>query len=165
MTSRKAGVRRVAAVATIAAVAVIALGACTSSPKEQADRERKAASVQVFRLHMTKDLWARTNIGDTRKVDKPLRMTDEPNGIVAIDLSGPQLVDYLRTLDFNAHGGFGAADAPLARSVYDAVAPVIDRIQTNPAPANAPVPEVTIDAAAGPITTTINPAPAAPQAK
>ncbi|MFG3525036.1 hypothetical protein ACGF5S_32595 [Nocardia nova] len=164
MTSRKAGVRRVATVAAIAAVAAIGLSACTSSPAEQADRERKAASVQVFRLHMTKDLWDRTHTGNNHSVDKPLRMTDEANGTVAIDLTGPQLVDYLQALDYNAHGGIGATDAPLAKSVYDAVAPVVDRIQTNPAP-NAPIPEVTIDAAAGPSTPTTTSAPAAPQAK
>ena len=154
-----------AAVAMIAAVAVIALGACTtSSPKEQADRERKAASVQVFRLHMTKDLWDRTNHGDNHSVDKPLRTTDEANGTVAIDLSGPQLVDYLQALDYNAHGGALAHDAPLARSVYDAVAPVVDRMQANPVPAGTPMPEVTIDAAS-PSTPMTTPAPAVPQAK
>jgi hypothetical protein len=93
-----------------------------NSPKEQAERERKAASVQVFKLHMTKDLWTRINVGNnnsTKIVGKPKSLTDDPNGMVTIELTGPQLVDYLQSLDYNAHGGLEAKDPSLAAAVYD----------------------------------------------
>ncbi|MFD0361234.1 hypothetical protein ACFQZZ_07210 [Nocardia sp. GCM10030253] len=126
---------------------------CTVSPKEQGDRERKAASVQVFKLHMTKDLWTRTNSGGSPKknLDKPKSLTEDPSGMVTIELTGPQMVDYLQILDYNAHGGASARDEPLAATVYDAVTPVVDQIRTPPVP-GAPAPEVTIHAAVAPTT-------------
>ena len=131
-----------------------AVTACTSSPKQQGDREKKAAGVPSFKLHMTKDLWNRTNI--TRgghQVDKPLSLTDEAAGMVTIELTGPQMVDYIRTLDFNAHGGDGATDTALAANVYDAIAPVLDKIQTNPAPGTTE-PEISINGAVAVATAT-----------
>ena len=161
MTSWKSGASRLAVAMGVGAVVIAVAGACTDSPKEQSDRERKAASVQVFRLHMAKDLWTRTGAGEgTHRINKPLSLTDEGNGIATIDLSGPQLVDYLQALDYDAHGGFGAQDPSLAQSVYNTIGPVIDKIQANRSP-NAPVPEVTIDAGTGPGTST---APASPTA-
>jgi hypothetical protein len=153
MVGQNASIRRI--VATTLAVVGLAAGvvACaTDSPKEQGARERKAASVQVFKLSMSKDLWTRTNHQGEKKIEKPKSLTENPNGTVTIELTGPQMVDYLKMLDYNAHGGAFAEDTPLAATVYNALAPVVDRIESTPAP-DAPAPEVTIDAAAGTPTT------------
>ncbi|UAK36149.1 hypothetical protein K8O92_33260 (plasmid) [Nocardia asteroides] len=104
---------------------------------------------------MTKDLWTRTNSDQRspkpREIDKPKNLTEEPNGMATIELTGPQMVDYLQILDYNAHRSAGGRDDPLATAVYDTLAPVIDQIQTPPAP-GAPVPEITINAAVAPAT-------------
>ena len=101
---------------------------------------------------MTKDLWTRTNSDQSaapgRSVSKPKNLTEDPNGMVTIELSGPQMVDYLQILDYNAHDGASAHDPSLAGAVYTAVAPVVDKIQASPAP-GAPEPEIIIDAAVG----------------
>ncbi|WP_330185972.1 hypothetical protein OHB26_39650 (plasmid) [Nocardia sp. NBC_01503] len=152
MTTRRAGlIRTLAAIGMVGASMLSVAGCATDSPKEQIDREHKAASVPVFKLHMEHDLWSRTNsdhVGDSgRKVDKPKSLTDDPaTGMATIELTGPQMVDYLQILDYNAHGGMSAHDPSLAGSVYDAVAPVVDKLQTPPAP-DAPAPEVTVSAA------------------
>lgn len=153
MFSRRRGsVVRAFAVAVSAGMLALTIGCTTDSPKEQADRERKAATVQVFKLHMTKDLWARTksdeNYEKRRVIDKPRNLIEDPDGMVTVELTGPQMVDYLKILDYNAHGGAAAHDETLAGAVYNAVAPVIDRIETPPAP-GAPAPEITIHAAVG----------------
>jgi hypothetical protein len=133
----------------LAALMALAISGCTSSPAEQGERESKAAAVPVFRLHMTKDLRERTKgpEGAVRTVEKPKSLKEEGNGMLAIELTGPQMVDYLQTLDYNAHGGFSARDASLAAAVYNAAATVIDRIESPPAP-DGPAPETTVHAAA-----------------
>ncbi len=86
------------------------LGGTNSSP-QQTDRERKAAGVTEFKIRCAKDLWERTsgnagNAGDRRKVETR-SVKDEPGEIVTVTLSGPQMVDYLRRLDYYGHGGAG----------------------------------------------------------
>lgn len=152
-----------AVVGVLVAVFVVAFtaGCVTNSPPEQGERERKAASVPAFKLHMTQDLWERTNTRQGFKVvvREPKKFTELPGGMVTVELTGPQMVDYLQGLDYNAHGGDGAKDPSLAAAVYDTVAPVLDRIQSPP-PAGAPTPEITVHAAVGPTTSTSIPAPA-----
>jgi hypothetical protein len=152
MIGRSTPVGRILATVAMVGILTVTAACAMNSPKEQAERERKAASVQVFKLHMTKDLWTRINVGNnnsTKIVGKPKSLTDDPNGMVTIELTGPQLVDYLQSLDYNAHGGLEAKDPSLAAAVYDTLAPVLDKIQTTPAP-GAPGPEVTVDANVGP---------------
>ncbi|MEV6073419.1 hypothetical protein AB0L82_43315 [Nocardia sp. NPDC052001] len=148
MTTRRTRLARTLAALGAAGALMLSVSGCgTDSPKEQIDREHKAASVPVFKLHMAHDLWSRTNRDSSRNVDKPKSLADDPvTGMATIELTGPQMVDYLQILDFNAHSDIGARDKSLAVSVYDAVAPVVDRIQTPPAP-NAPAPEITVSAA------------------
>ncbi|MBF6548848.1 hypothetical protein [Nocardia brasiliensis] len=156
MTTRGMHVRRMLAAVTAAGLLAMTVSCATDSPPEQSARERKAASVPVFKLHMSKDLWTRTNNAPGHNdLDKPQSLTEDPNGMATIELTGPQMVDYLKTLDYNAHGGIGAFDEPLAVTVYDTVAPVIDQIQAPPAP-GASVPEITVHAAVAPTT---SPAP------
>ncbi|MEU7766973.1 hypothetical protein AB0B25_17825 [Nocardia sp. NPDC049190] len=159
MIGRHVHIGRLLTIAVIAGTLASIVACGTNSPEEQADRERKAASVTTFKLHMTKDLWTRTSsdrstAADGRKVEKPKNITEDPNGMATIELTGPQMVDYLQILDYNAHGGSTARDEPLARAVYDTLASVVDRIQTPPAPGTAE-PEITINAAVGPGTSSV----------
>lgn len=154
---------RLAAGAAAGLVLAAVAGCTTQSPAAQADRERKAAGVVLFKLHMNSDLWSRTNqeraTFHTLKIDKPKNITERPDGMVTVELTGAQMVDYLQILNHNAHGGEGAVDKSLAAAVYDAVVPVIDSIE-NPRPANAPTPEITIHA--GPASTPTPSSPATP---
>lgn len=137
------------ATAGLVAMALVGCAVDPNSPEQQADRERKAASVVVFKLHMNKDLWDRTNsansIKKAKSIGQPKNITEEPNGTVTVELTGPQMVDYLQILDHNAHGGINPKDSSLAVAVYDAIAPVVDTIET-PLPPGAPAPEITINA-------------------
>ncbi|MFE2961989.1 hypothetical protein [Nocardia tengchongensis] len=141
---------------------MLSAGCTVQSPEQQASREHKAATVPVFKLHMMKDLWTRTNSDNATwrtpiTVDKPKSLTEDPaTGMAVVELTGAQMVDYLKVLDLNAHSGAGAHDESLAVAVYDAVAPVIDTIQAPPAP-DAPAPEITIKATTGPVTSTPTP--------
>src|SRR5690606_3539275 len=117
------------------------------SPAEQGERENKAAAVPLFRLHMAKDLWDRTsNAPGKEKIENPHNLVEGPGGMATVELTGPQMVDYLRKLDYNSHNPVLGDDRPLARAVYNAAAAVIDRIEVPPAP-GAAVPEIVVDAA------------------
>ncbi|MET9030927.1 hypothetical protein ABZW96_35770 [Nocardia sp. NPDC004168] len=152
MVGNSKAIRRMLTVMLAVGALTLTASCGTDSPKEQPERERKAATVPVFKLHMTSDLWTRTNhdksYGSGRKIDKPKNLAEEPNGMVTVELTGPQMVDYLQILDYNAHTGGVAPERALATAVYDAVTPVVDRIETPPAP-GAPAPEITITAAVG----------------
>lgn len=142
---------------------VLALAGCSTSPKEQPERLRKAAGVTAFRITCTSDLWKRTGgqHGDTYH-DDPVKaqITDQGNGMVLVQLTGPQLVDLLEKLDEMAHPnkGNGPGD-PLAIRVYNAIAPKVDAISTAPA-AGAQVPQVVInDNVATPAASSTSPSP------
>lgn len=139
-------------VAAAAVGLVVALSGCaTDSPAGHLERESKAAAVPLFRLQMTKDLWERTSSADSHgEIEKPKKLTETPEGLATVELTGPQMVDYLQILDYNAHGGMFARDESLAVAVYTAAAGVIDRIEVPP-PADAPVPEIVVDAAVAPV--------------
>jgi hypothetical protein len=126
------------------ALFVLALTSCaTKSPPHQKERERKAAGVVLFRIHCSKDLWDRTG----KDAGVSAKVTPEAGGLVTVELSGPSLVDLLKRMDFDAHGGLGHHD-PLALRMYNAIAPRVDAIQAAPKPGD-PAPEVTIDDRAG----------------
>ncbi|WP_063046290.1 hypothetical protein [Nocardia pseudovaccinii] len=168
MIGNSKAIRRMLTVILAVGALTLTAACTTDSPKEQPERERKAATVPVFKLHMTNDLWTRTNhnddnFGPQRNIDKPKNLAEEPNGMVTVELTGPQMVDYLQILDYNGHGGAAAKEKALAMAVYDVVAPVVDKIETPPAP-GAPAPEITITAAVGSGTPTpsATTAPAAP---
>ncbi len=148
---RRVSILRSFATVVSAIVLIVILAACaTDSPGGQADRQDKAAALSVITLHMPRDLWEQTSTGAGHKpIENPQRLTDEPNGMATVELTGAQLVEYLQMLDFNAHGGFMAQDKELAATVYDTLASALDGMQAPPAP-GAPAPQVTIDAAAVP---------------
>ncbi|MBH0780838.1 hypothetical protein [Nocardia bovistercoris] len=129
----------------IAVVALLLTGCGTQSPPEQGDRERVAAGIPLLVLRLPGDLWARTSTGAGHKpIEEPRRLTETPEGGLTVELTGAQLVDYLRLLDFNAHGGFMARDKETASKIYREIAVVLDNLVT-PRAADAPPPEVTID--------------------
>jgi hypothetical protein len=131
--------------AACAVVVVLSLAGCaTNSPPQQGARERKAAGVVLFRIHCSKDLWEQTGAtGNDRFGSIPAKITNDANGLVTVELSGPNLVTLLEKLDFNAHGGEGNHN-PLSARMYNAIAPRVDAIQATPRP-GAPIPEVIID--------------------
>lgn len=128
-------------------------GKTPDSPKQQQARELKAAGVRTFVIECSKDLWERTSgattYGDADNIDAT-KVDKGPGSTVTVTLSGPQMVEYLRALDFAAHGGrndLGSPsqiDATLARRMYDAIAPVVDSVSRTPGP-NRPPPVITVD--------------------
>ncbi|MEV5484481.1 MULTISPECIES: hypothetical protein [Streptomyces] len=78
-------------------------------------------------------------------------------GLIQVTLTGPQLVEYLRKLDHDAHGGFDFDgdndDEPLARRMYDAIAPVVDHIKQGRPPQTVPQAVVDDAVAAAPSAT------------
>ncbi|GAB3161010.1 hypothetical protein GCM10027161_69700 [Microbispora hainanensis] len=132
------------------AVVVTTTVACsTDTPPQHKDRLRKAAGVVAFRIVCVKDLWERTSkakYGDEETINA--KVTPGSDGTVTVQLTGPQLVDYLSMLEDRAYNDNPAGDPvqgdPLAYRMYNAIAPVIDKIQTAPAPGQ-PIPEVRVD--------------------
>ncbi|MER7521016.1 hypothetical protein [Streptomyces sp. NPDC126499] len=159
-TCRPRRLRSVAAVLAVLA-ATVTLSGCgdlaTKSPPQHTARLDKAAGVAQFKITCTKDMWDRTRDSGRDRLDsdtfddvKPRKLPGEPGkrGLIEVTLTGPQLVDYLRKLDYDAHGGFNQDhdDEPLARRMYNALAPVVDRIEPGKAPVE--VPSVAVDDAA-----------------
>lgn len=134
--------------------ALLVTAGCSTTPKEHPERLRKAAGVTAFRIQCTKDLWNRTGglKGESWRTYKdPVKaqVTDQRNGTVVVQLTGPQLVDLLDKLNELAHPNKGEhAPDPLAVRMYDAIAPQIDTISTT-APGSGPIPQVVIDDKAG----------------
>lgn len=126
-------IARAIAATMVAAALLTGCGAGTQSPKAQADRERKAAGLAHFILVCPPDLWDRTGGTDhwPGEMKIPATIVKRPDGLISVDISGPNLVDLLKALDRYAHPGWGAADPdPLAVRLYDAIAPVLDRVGT-----------------------------------
>ncbi|MFE7515752.1 hypothetical protein ACFU8I_31670 [Streptomyces sp. NPDC057540] len=133
----------------------------TDSPPQQSARLDKAAGLAQFKITCTLDMWDRTRESgrdspsdDTFVKVKPRKLggAQGERGLVEVTLTGPQLVEYLRKLDYDAHGGLNRDwdDEPLARRMYNAIAPVVDRIQPGRPPTNIPSTVVDDTAAAGP---------------
>lgn len=136
-------------------VVVVALAAAcgVQSPEEQKERERKAAGLSAFRIVCVQDLWDRTGgkdgRGETQAGTIPARISKRDDGLVTVELTGPNMVDLLRYLDAEAHpGGWPKKPDPLAIRMYEAIAPRIDAIKATPK-ADEPPPEVTIDDSVG----------------
>ncbi|MFD3541436.1 hypothetical protein ACFWUQ_18330 [Streptomyces sp. NPDC058662] len=132
--------------------AALVTGCSTDSPPQHPLRLQKAAGLKVFEIETTKDLWEKTT--DQRSRDGlDLEIKSQPkdldNGLVQIELSGVGLANYLRVLDYMAHGGADTANFGRHRSaesvrMYDEIAGVLDGITKRPAPADPP-PRVVVD--------------------
>ncbi|MDV9186850.1 hypothetical protein R6L23_01135 [Streptomyces sp. SR27] len=148
--------RRTATAAVLAAVLTLATGCADEPPAGHEERLNKAAGVAAFKITCTQDLWDRTKPSKSVSLDshedaKP-RKVDGPageRGLVEITLTGGQLVDYLKTLEEDVSGGFFANSSAeqLSRRMYDAIAPVVDRIEKGKPPTE--VPQAIVDDAAG----------------
>ncbi|MFC1231104.1 hypothetical protein ACFVIN_06775 [Streptomyces prasinus] len=150
--------RRRAASTVLAAVAVLAFvtGCGDEPPAGHEQRLQKAAGVASFKITCTKDLWERTKPGhdrtDSHEDAKPHSLNGSPGerGLVEIILTGAQLVDYLKTLEEDISGGLFADKSveELSRRMYEAIAPVVDRIEKGKPPTE--IPQAVVDDAAAP---------------
>ncbi|GAB2606246.1 hypothetical protein GCM10027168_43910 [Streptomyces capparidis] len=130
------------------AVLVTGCGMATQSPPGHDDRLTKAAGIARLSLVLPESLWKQTCPEDLEKVTSlPLPGERGERGLVRVDLSGTQLVSYLKRLDKHAHAGWGGPkydDKAASRRVYDALAPAVGRIKQARS-ADDPDPEVLID--------------------
>ncbi|MFJ8769866.1 hypothetical protein [Streptomyces clavifer] len=149
--------RRVASAALAAVTAFTLITGCADDPPAgHSERLQKAAGVASFKITCTKDLWNRTKPGrvnaNSHEDAKPhgLPGAAGKRGLVEITLTGAQLVDYLKILEQDISGGPGAQPSieELSRRMYDAIAPVVDRIEKGK-PA-AEVPQAVVDDAVVP---------------
>ncbi|MFD5658593.1 hypothetical protein [Streptomyces hirsutus] len=155
--------RRRAASVILAAAAVLALvtGCADDPPAGHEQRLQKAAGVASFKITCTKDLWERTKPGrdriDSHEDAKPRSLSGaaKERGLVEITLTGAQLVDYLKTLEEDISGGVYADQSAeqLSRRMYNAIAPVVDRIEKGRPPTEIPhalVDDAAVPTSAGP---------------
>ncbi|MEU1122498.1 hypothetical protein ABZ371_02680 [Streptomyces sp. NPDC005899] len=156
--------RRAAAVVLAAVTALTLVTGCADDPPAgHSERLRKAAGVASFKIVCTKDLWDRTKPGrvnaDSHEDAKPRSLSGpaKDRRLVEITLTGAQLVDYLKTLEEDISEGVYADRSikELSQRMYDAIAPVVDRIEKGKPPAE--VPQAVIDDAVGPVAPTPSP--------
>ncbi|WP_435611061.1 hypothetical protein [Streptomyces sp. C10-9-1] len=144
--------RLLGALALLAAVLVS--GCSTESPPQHSERLQKAAGLKTFHIETTKDLWEKTSDQTGRDgPDLELQTTVKElhNGLVRVELTGVNLANYLRLLDYMAHGGADAKNLGRHHSaesirMYDEVAGVLDGITKRPDPKDPPLRVVVDDA-------------------
>lgn len=158
MTTRHPGhraLRRTATATALAASLALAAG-CGTPPSGHEERLNKAAGLASFNITCTQDMWDRTRLTADRQTDshedaKPRKLdgTAGKRGLVEITLSGPQLVDYLKTLEDDIDGNLFADSSreQLSRRMYDAIAPVVDQIEKGKPPTE--IPQAVVDDAVG----------------
>jgi hypothetical protein len=118
----------------------------TKSPSRQQERLRKAAGIEVFYVECNRDLWEETskkthyreNGGEREgwEAVKASKITKISGDFSRIRLTGHQLADYLRILDWRAHPPSGSGVAEAVR-MYNEISHVLDGIHSPP-PADAP---------------------------
>ncbi|MFF1908266.1 hypothetical protein [Kitasatospora sp. NPDC058218] len=138
-----------AAAGILGALLLVGCGAATQSPASHDSMLTKAAGVGTMSIVCAADLWDRTRPDKLEKVEKPPAEGERGGrGLVRITLTGTQLVDYLKELDFQAHPGWANDhphhDQPMAKRVYDVLAPAVANVK-NARAASDPAPEVLID--------------------
>jgi len=133
-------------------VMIVTVVGCSSFTPDEKHQQRltKAAGVTAFRIRCAQDLWKRTGgykdtWGANYRDPVKARVIDQRSGLITVELPGPQLVDLLKKLKYMERS---ADSGPLAKRMYDAIAPRIDSVSTK-APASGPIPEVVIDDKAG----------------
>ncbi|MFD8599179.1 hypothetical protein ACFV1L_29655 [Kitasatospora sp. NPDC059646] len=133
------------------AVCSLLLTACglqTHTPASQDARLTKAAGIANISLLMPKSLWSDT---------KPYSSLDKvgideldgdrgARGLVRVNLTGTQVITYMKELDENAHPGWLDGDYKKESSarVYEAIGTALDGIKPARS-ASDPAPEVLID--------------------
>ncbi|MER6366478.1 hypothetical protein [Kitasatospora sp. NPDC001527] len=129
---------------------VLLLAGCgTRTPASQEARLTKAAGVTSVSLIMPEGLWKDTKpFDDLKKV--PVERLDGDRGargLVRINLTGTQVVTYMKFLDASAHPGPGSVNRDNKQAsvrVYEAIGGALDTI-TPARGAGDPAPEVLID--------------------
>ncbi|MGW6206271.1 hypothetical protein ACWF9B_21835 [Streptomyces sp. NPDC055089] len=144
-----------AAAALGGALLLAVTGCSVDSPPEHSERLQRAAGLKTFQIDTTKELWVKTsNQTPYNRGERPIKakMTALSNGLERIELSGVDLANYLRELDYDAHGGAGD-DAPWSRNreaesvrMYDEISTVLDRITKRPGPEDPPL-RIVVDTA------------------
>ncbi|MFF9727483.1 hypothetical protein [Streptomyces gardneri] len=139
----------------LAVLAAVFLSGCsTDSPPQHSERLQKAAGLKTFHVETTKDLWEKTSDQKGRGgPDLELKNTTKEldNGLVQVELTGVNLANYLRILDYMAHGGtdsknLGRHHSAESIRMYDEIAGVLDGINKRPDPKDPP-PRVVVDTA------------------
>ncbi|WP_329449359.1 hypothetical protein OG906_43070 (plasmid) [Streptomyces sp. NBC_01426] len=139
----------------LALLAVLVVSGCsTDSPPQHSERLQKAAGLKTFHVETTKTLWEKTSDQTNRDgPDLELKPTTKEldNGLIQIELTGVDLANYLRVLDYMAHGGtdshsLGTHHSAESIRMYDEIAGVLDGINTRPDPKDPP-PHVVVDTA------------------
>ncbi|MFD8828246.1 hypothetical protein ACFV1C_38670 [Streptomyces sp. NPDC059605] len=142
---------------TLVSLLALVTGCADDPPAGHEDRLHKAAGVAAFKITCTKDMWERTTAFPHKQIDsfqdaKPRRSGGAAGerGLVEVTLTGSQLVDYLKQLNQDMSGGMFGDDSvePMSRRMYEALAPVVDRIRKGAPPAE--VPAATVDDAVAP---------------
>lgn len=116
-------------------------GGTTASPARHESRMVTASGVPAFTIRCNPQMWERTKGLDnesTASKAKPKTVVEavkvaEEQGMAVVTLSGPEMVDYLRVLDWHAHGSrlLPVRDKnPVAVRMYDALAERLDTIET-----------------------------------
>ncbi|MEU9706176.1 hypothetical protein [Streptomyces sp. NPDC047981] len=145
--------RRAPVLAVLALLAAALLSGCsTDSPSQHSERLQKAAGLQAFHVETTKDLWEKTSDQTGRSgpdLELKAKTKQLDNGLIQIELTGVSLANYLRVLDYMAHGGTDSKNIGRHRSaesirMYDEIAGVLDGITKRPDPKDPP-PRVVVD--------------------
>ncbi|GAA2486032.1 TVP38/TMEM64 family protein [Streptomyces gobitricini] len=115
---------------------VFVSGCSTDSPPRHSERLQKAAGLKSFHVETTKDLWEKTSDQTGRdgpNLELKTTVKELDNGLVRVELTGVNLTNYLRILDYTAHGGVDSKNLGRHHSaesvrMYDEVAGVLDGI-------------------------------------
>ncbi|GAA1540838.1 hypothetical protein GCM10009730_57450 [Streptomyces albidochromogenes] len=125
---------------TLVALAVLAAafssGCSTDSPPQQSKRLQKAAGLKVFHVETSEDLWEKTSDQEGRDgpdLELAAKTKKLDNGLTEVELTGVNLANYLRVLDYMAHGGndsknVGKHHSAESMRMYDEIASVLDGI-------------------------------------
>jgi hypothetical protein len=138
-------------------VCALVLAGCVNTPAAHDERSTKAAGVASISIVMPHGLWTETlpaaNNSELHDLEPtPLEGEEGERGLVRVNLTGTQLVEYLDSLNQEAHStGIMRSSSynPAAASrVYTAVSEVVDQISVR-RDEGEPDPEVIIDDTVG----------------
>lgn len=145
--------RRIAAGIMLPTLALGLLTGCTTdSPSQHSERLQRAAGLKEFHVVTTKDLWKKTSDQggrDGADLEIANTTTDLETGLVQVELTGVSLANYLRVLDYMAHGGtdaqtFGRHRQAESIRMYDEISSVLDSVKERPTGSELP-PKVVVD--------------------
>lgn len=143
--------------AALALSCALLLSGCVNTPDEHDERTTRAAGVASISIVLPLGLWDETKpsyrgseLHDLEPA--PLKGEEGDRGLVRVNLTGTQLVEYLDSLNEEAHSTgimVGPNDnQPAASRVYVALAEVVDQISVRRSE-DDPAPEVFIDDTVG----------------